>query len=231
MFFWGKKDKETLKLTHRKKQSLKLIAREGIAFDKALPCLFEDSKVQLKSVDDISKMALLSGIIAQLGFIAKANVDSASANKAKATVIEKIRIFGVEDSIGDKEKRIIEGNCTEQDIIDANWYFESAWALCWCLGLVDDIQNGGAVCEVSKVIALANRCQSIDEFKSQCCIRSKEDVLDMHDLYYRYYWAVDKNWNDKSYKIGSLNGSVVIERRKALEWVLSDAKFFDELRL
>ncbi|MBO5747031.1 MAG: DUF4272 domain-containing protein [Clostridia bacterium] len=231
MFFWGKKDKDTLKLTQRKKQSLKLIAREGITFDKSLPCLFEDSKVQLKSIDDISKMALMSGIIAQLGFIAKANVDSASANKARATVIEKIKIFGIEDCIGAKEKRIIEGNCSEQDIIDANWYFESAWALCWCLGLVDDIKNGGVVCEASKVIAMANRCRNLEEFKSECCLRSKEDILNMHDLYYRYYWAVDKNWNDKVFKTGSLNSSIVIERRKALEWVLSDVKFFDELKL
>lgn len=220
MFFWGKKDKDDFKLTQRKKRNLKLITREGIAFDKSLSCLFEDSKVQLKSLDDVCKMALLSGIIAQLGFIYGANVDRASANAAKATVVEKIKVFGVEAYIGAKEQRIIEGNCSEQDIVDANWYFESAWALYWCLGLVDDIKDGGAVCEVSKVLAIANRCQSFDEFKSQCCLKAKEEILDMHDLYYRYYWAVEENWNDKSYKIGSLNSSVVIERRKALEWVL-----------
>ena len=44
----------------------------------------------------------------------------------------------------------------------------------------------------------------------------------MLDLYYRYNWAtVEKQINENA-NIGSLNPEVVPERRRALEWLISD---------
>ena len=41
------------------------------------------------------------------------------------------------------------------------------------------------------------------------------------DLYFRYSWAINNHKAATDSKIGSLDSSVVIERRRGLEWILS----------
>ena len=53
----------------------------------------------------------------------------------------------------------------------------------------------------------------------------------MKDLYYRYNWAINNKYVDTNAKIGNLNPSNVIERRRALEWILSDENDWYNLQL
>ena len=46
----------------------------------------------------------------------------------------------------------------------------------------------------------------------------------MLDLYYRYHWAVVENSINPETSIANLNPSVVSERRRGLEWIISDKK-------
>jgi len=55
--------------------------------------------------------------------------------------------------------------------------------------------------------------------------------LDMLDLYYRYHWACVEKRVQPNTNIGPLNPDVVVERRKGLEWVISDIEEWDEISL
>ena len=57
------------------------------------------------------------------------------------------------------------------------------------------------------------------------------DSLDMQDLYYRYQWAINDSKINPGSSKGELDPSVVIERRRALEWVLSDENDWYDIQL
>jgi hypothetical protein len=53
----------------------------------------------------------------------------------------------------------------------------------------------------------------------------------MHDLYFRYNWAVNHSKVEPNTSLGNINSSNVIERRRALEWVLSSEDDWYDLTL
>lgn len=67
----------------------------------------------------------------------------------------------------------------------------------------------------------SNYAKSTEEFIRKCKLRSKEEILDMLDLYFRYNWAINDAKVNPTASIGALNPSVVIERRRGLEWIVT----------
>ena len=67
-----------------------------------------------------------------------------------------------------KEKRVIEGSYSAQDVIDMDWAYEAYWTLCWCLNLVDDISDGGLLCDCTQALSFVIKSNSFDEFKNKC---------------------------------------------------------------
>ena len=58
-----------------------------------------------------------------------------------------------------------------------------------------------------------------------------EEVLDMLDLYYRFDWATTNKRIDSNTNIGNLNPEVVLERRRGLEWLISDENDWYDIQL
>ena len=87
------------------------------------------------------------------------------------------------------------------------------------------------ICDCEKATALLSEKADCNEFKKSCRLRSIEEILDMTDLYFRYHWAcVEKRLKPET-QTGNLNPDVVIERRKALEWVISDEYDWNDIAL
>lgn len=62
-------------------------------------------------------------------------------------------------------------------------------------------------------------------------MRPTSEIMDMLDLYYNYHWAcVDRRINPET-KCGELDEEVVMERRKALEWLVCKDKDWDSISL
>ena len=55
--------------------------------------------------------------------------------------------------------------------------------------------------------------------------------MDMLDLYLRYNWAINDAKVNPQASIGKLNPSTVIERRRGLEWVVSDVEDWYEISM
>lgn len=173
--------------------------------------------MSLKSYDDICKRAIACLITIQIA----CDINNGNYQESLKFFLPFYKKYDVEDSLNSKEKRIVEGTYTQQDAIDMDWAYESYWALCWCLGLVKDIRDGGKLCDCNKAIDFVQNASSFDDFKSKCKRRDVEEILNMLDLYYRYHWAtVEKRINPET-KIGNLDSSNVLERRRGLEWIIS----------
>lgn len=219
-FDWFNGNK-TLSPTEIKEKNNKFLKKIGVTYNEHLPCIEYDSESEMKDVDSICKRAIACLLSIQVA----GDVNSGNSyEESKEMFGDLLKVYGVENHLLDIEKRIFENKFDSQDLIDVDWEYECYWALVWALGLIDssEFKIPDAVCDCIKAVSLVSTCESFDEFKNKVRIRTKEEILSMLDLYYRYHWAcVQKRINPKT-NIGKLNPDVVVERRRGLEWLFSE---------
>lgn len=204
----------------RREKSNNIIKSMGIACLEELPVLEDSSQVEIKSINDICKRAIACLFSVQVACDIANNNYEESVNYFKP-LLEK---YEVSNELNSVEKRIFDGSYSKQDAINIDWEYETYWALVWALGLIDNISDASNICDCKKAIDLVAGKQSFDDFKKECKLRDVEEILDMLDLFYRYHWATtEKRINPKT-PIGNLNPSVVVERRRGLEWLISNEK-------
>ena len=125
----------------------------------------------------------------------------------------------------------MDGSYSMQDAIDMDWAYEALWSLLWSLGFVKDISDASDVCDCQMVIDLIMGCKTVDDLVNKSKLRSKEEILDALDLHMRYNWAINDAKVNQSTSIGTLNPSTVIERRRGLEWLVTDVDDWYDLTL
>ena len=216
---------ETEKQKNRRNKNNQFLVQKGITINENLLC--NENIVKLKNIDDICKRAIACLLTVQIA----CDINNGYYKESLEYFLPLYDKFGVKNSINSKEKRIIDGTYSNQDAIDMDWAYEAYWAICWCLSLVDDIKNGGELCDCNKATSFVINSSSFEDFKSKCNLRNIDEILDMLDLYYRYSWAINNKRIDPSTNIGNLDPSNVIERRRALEWIISDTDDWYNLRL
>lgn len=211
----------------RRSENNEKIKAMGIACFEDLPKLAGSEDVKLKSLDEICKRALAALIAIQLSCDANAG-EFEEGKKFFAPMLEK---YGVSDKLISKEQKLFDGKYDEQIVFDVGWTYEAYWSLAWALGLVDDITDASGICDCQAAVSFVVRCGSYDEFKSSCKLRDIEEILDMLDLYYRYNWATVEKLINPEKPIGNLDIEVVPERRRGLEWLISDEDDWFEIDL
>ena len=225
--------KETDIQIARKQKNNEYLKAHNITCSDNIGCIYEDSQVKLKSLDEICKRAIASLLAIQIS----CDIRNNCYEQSRAFFLPLMDKYGVLKSFNGKELRILSSDFPkdQQDLIDIDWEYEAYWALCWCLGLIDDISDASVICDCNKAIffvmdpinnpekvSLFKKKPPFDTFVSRCHLRSVKEILDMQDLYYRYSWAINEKKVNESASIGNLDSSVVLERRRALEWILSD---------
>ena len=210
----------------RKKRTEKLLDEKGILVNQSIPALKDASEIKLKSFDDICKRAI-AALLSTQAAIELSDNNPDGAEKFRRLVI----YFGVEDCLNNCETHVINNDDPEPFIEDAVWEYESCWALFWVLGLVDDITDAGRICDCEKAIRFVSQCESFEDFKSQCKLRSIDEILDMLDLYYRYHWATIEHKHIPFKSAGDLDEDIVYERRRGLEWLARDVDDWHDIPL
>lgn len=208
---------ETEKQKERRTKNNQYINDNGITVNENLTCFLQDEDIKLKSIDEICKRAIACLLTVQIA----CDINNGKYKESLDSFLPLYKIYDAYNCLNSKEMRIINGTYTNQDVIDMDWAYEAYWALCWCLGLVDDIKNASILCDCKKSISFIENSDSLNDFKSKCTLRPLDEILDMYDLYFRYNWAINNHKVNSNTKIGSLDPSVVIERRRGLEWALS----------
>lgn len=222
---------ETEKQKNRREKNNQFLIQNDISINENLACFENDIKV--KSIDDICKRAMVCLITIQVACDINNGKDILSEEyKENMDFIKFLfKKFNIEDCLNSKEKRIIDGTYSKQDAIDMDWAYEAYWSICWCLSLVNDITDGGELCDCDMAREFVFSSGSYEEFKNKCKLRDIDEILDMKDLYYRYNWAINDRYVNQDAKIGNLNPSNVIERRRGLEWIVSDIDDWYDIEL
>lgn len=108
---------------------------------------------------------------------------------------------------------------TEQQMIDANWRYESLHVLLWSLGFVDSLNYPDQVCNVASDVKIIYELTG-DEFRKKANLRSKKEILDQADLILRLNWACVSARIKNEAAPGKLDKSVVAERHYSLNWLI-----------
>ena len=213
----------------RKAETHKKLQQMGIAVNPNLPLLETADEVTVKSKDDICRRAIASLLAIQVA------CDISQGDATEETVAffrETISAFGVIDCLNDTERRVVFSDTyTERDVISVMWTYEAYWSLVWSLGLIDDITDASSCCDSETAVRFVSECDTYEQFAAKCHLRSSEEILDMLDLYYRYHWACVNKQFDPDTAIGNLDPEVVWERRRGLEWLISEEDDWFEISL
>lgn len=113
------------------------------------------------------------------------------------------------------------GKPNEQATVNMIWKYKAFWVLLWALGIVDQLKSPSSICDCDFAIKSVSECESYQEFMNKVNLRSIDEILNEADLIFRYNWAcVDAKVNGKP-TLQDLNSSVVLERHKALNWLIA----------
>ncbi len=211
----------------RKNNSMAKIKSMGIACNEWLPMLEESSQVTVKSLDEICKRAIACLLSTQVA----CDTQSENYDESVSMFSKLLDSYTVRDSLITAEKRLFDGTYSEQDAVNVVWTYEAYWSLVWALGLIDDISDAGNICDCEKAVRLVGDCENFEKFRNGCKLRDTDEILDMLDLYYRYDWAVTEKRIKPDTPIGNLNPEVVMERRRGLEWLISDEDDWFEISM
>lgn len=211
----------------RREKNNDFIRNNEITVSESLVSHKDDSEVVLKDKAAVCKRAMTCLLVIQIA----CDIGNDNYEEGLAYFKPMLEKFGLMDELNGKEKRILDGTYSMQDAIDMDWAYETYWSLCWCLGLVDDIKDAGDVCDCQAAIDFIRSCDTTDDFINKCELRSKEEILDMLDLYFRYQWAINDAKVKPTSETGDLDESIVIERRRGLEWIVSEEEDWYDLEL
>lgn len=214
MWWWKKKA-----AIERRENTLRKLTVLGIGHCEGLPFV-ENSKL-CKNETQICKRFISSLFFSLLAcnYIQDRDYYKTEGKEITEKIIET---FKLQDYLLVDEKKLLSGECDDHTAVNVSWTVECCYALAWVLGFVPteemEVADAPNSCDL---FAFIQPFHNFDDFKASCHLRRSVEVMDMFDLYYNYHWAcVDHNINPST-KCGQLNEEVVVERRKALEWLIS----------
>jgi hypothetical protein len=99
---------------------------------------------------------------------------------------------------------------------------EGMWALCWCLKIVPDLDfSKPCAAGFAKLLPDLKKDEASAAFREKVCLRYFEEIVAKCDLAYCLHWGlVHQGLSDKQNKTSK--AYVIVERRRALEWLFSD---------
>lgn len=121
---------------------------------------------------------------------------------------------------------------TDEQLNQMSWTQESLYALCWCVGLVEDISLPERECDLSDVFPSIPPEVGFSGFVESLGMRKSEVVWQQLDYYYNLHASLvhPELWKSRA-KHSRIIFPVVLERRHALEWVCGPERSWAEISL
>jgi hypothetical protein len=187
--------------------------RLGYATNPSLPLL--DPNLCLRSKDQVTQRALTLHCVV-----------AASHGFRREGSLEWLRREQLADSLTPKERAFLVGGVT--DTIQFQVQGECLWVFAWVLGKVErlDFAQPAPGHLVTLYPDLKNS-ESSARWREVLSLRSEAQVLAACDLAYCLHWAINQSRVQGRGRTASLMPYVIVERRRALEWLLGQAQWDD----
>lgn len=184
---------------------------------------FLDRDANPRELDAVIRRALILNAMLQIYF-----------NAPIAVIKDWISCNGLANDLSETEREILEkedDDLTEQERINLYWYIEALWTLVWAGQLIDDLPfDEGVGSVLASLCPALQRKEDGSKLSKTMRLRSREDLFRMLDIYYRLHW-----WTRNSQLTGKDTGvvrlDIIMERRKALEWIMDPACDWDNVEM
>lgn len=188
-------------------ESIRTGRQLGVEVPATLPLL--DAGLEMRSADEAVSRILAMNAVAATAY---------GFDKAKAIAWLKQEAFA--DSLSEQERRFVFEGMGKP--VRYQMQVEGIWALAWAMGIVNEM-NFAKDCDSRFAAMLPNlkQSQSSTEFREKASPRPLEHVVAACDLAYCLHWAIRQAELSGKQSPASLKPYVVVERRRALEWLLS----------
>jgi hypothetical protein len=191
----------------RKAQSEMRLKGHHVPINPHLPMIESEAEVSVRTGAEIEGRLLALSAVAGIAtdYNRKAVEAFAESKNAKAHFTSNEAEF------------FADPNPDMHDRIQFSWQYECAWVLLWALHLVDEeLSYPSETCSVSRLIDLVCTTENLTVYG----VRTKSEILREADLIYRFHWAVrDADLNGREAP-RNLHGGVVMERHRALNWLI-----------
>lgn len=195
--------------TARKARSESILKAEGVPFIAWLPAVEDEADYRPRSTEEIAARAYALTLV---GYKATSG-DHEGANRAWAMVKDRVPLSPSEaDFLADESPSI-------ESRIHFSWQSEAARPLFWTLGYIDTLERPEDQTDPDPMMRLVSS-RSFDELVAGAKLRPQAELLDTLDLTYRYHWAVRQAGLDEMEPPAGLNPDVLMERHKALNWLV-----------
>ncbi len=197
----------------RKERTEEILKEEGIKINFNLPPIESEEETTLRSSKEIAARA---AVLAITNFVAFNTIDSETATDY---MIE----YNLWEYVTPEEKNFI-SDPTEEKKFQETWKCECIWVLLWALKIVNTLPFPNELCDLNHIpfekYPVGGDRNPNDFINSNHEIRSKSEILDANDLYYRYDWAcVDARINNR--EMTQTHPGIVYERHYALNWLIN----------
>ena len=119
----------------------------------------------------------------------------------------------------------------EQDKTDLYWSIEAIWALAWAGKKHSNLTlNTGVENSLSSCLPNFQENESAKGFIENFSLRSEKEIFTTLDSFYRAHWFA-RNHSLAGQKSSLVDLDIIIERRKALEWICNIEENWDEVSL
>jgi hypothetical protein len=188
--------------------------------------LFDD-ETDVRDVNSIAQRAIISAIMAKCAYDL---YEAENQEEIKQNCLQILEKFNVREHLFASELDVLNKDFDEPLCDTIAWGYEAANALLWSIGLVDDIVSADwpedVEVELNKVFNLVTTYNTFDNFIAACNLKQEYELQDAFQLYWYYHWNI-RDGQIFGNIPESISYDVVIERRRALEWLLYSAESDD----
>lgn len=196
-----------------RENTVRILTQRGIPYLPQLPLIDELPKEKWKTAQQIARR-----------LIVRYSLTGLSHDAEPKKLLAWLESESLDDEILNDERKYFEKKeLSKKDIIRLSWNQESLLTLAWCLGLLSELPLPDLEADLSSIFPKIPPQIEVSKFATQSKRIDLRRILEEADLYYCYHWATrhPEKWTHPV----SLNLDVVIERRRALDWVISDKRF------
>ena len=218
----GEDDKAFVESADRKARSIKILQEQGIPYLEELPVISSSGEIKGKTLEEILKRAIALCISCNFASDVISNKKKRYVKESKKFFNKLLDTYNVKDAMNNDE-RLLFDRMDKNVAIQISWQFEGYLILLWALGLIDEVPFPDTLVDPDSVTAVISASDTYRDLLEKCNLRDVNEVLDLADLTYRYNWyCVESKINGEDTII---NPEIVMERHRALLWLLSDVKW------
>ncbi|MBS7229529.1 DUF4272 domain-containing protein [Flavobacterium psychroterrae] len=197
----------------RKEKNELILEEYNIKINRHLPCVESENETTLRSPKEIAQRVSALAVVNLVAFN--------SISEEEAT--EYLKEYNLWDFTTENEKEFL-ANPTDDKKAQESWKCEGIWVLMWALNKIETLDFPDEFCDLENIdpddYPVGQEKDPNIFIDSIVSLRSKSEILDANDLYYRFNWAcVDERINGR--EIEGINPGIVYERQYALNWLIN----------